>query len=75
MLRERHRVSLYVFDSKRVPLHANRLKARHIGARNVYVGNMRGYSVAASERNGVGYVLTSDLPDDESAKLVLTASR
>ncbi len=75
MLRDQHRVSLYVFDAKRVPLRANRLKPKHVGARNVYVGNMRGYSVAASERDGVGYVLASDLPSDESAKMVLAAAR
>ena len=74
-VRDRHRVSLYVFDAKRVPLRANRLRPKHIGARNVYVGNMRGYSVAASERNGIGYVLASDLPDDETAEMVLMAAR
>ena len=75
MLRNKRRVSLYVFDAKRVPLRGQRLHPRHMGARNVYVGNLRGYSIAASERNGIGYVLTSDLPDEENAKMVLAAAR
>jgi len=41
----------------------------------VYMGRVRGYSVAASERNGIGYAMASDLDDDENARLVLMAAR
>lgn len=74
MLRDKRRMTLYVFDSKRIPLRAQRLKHRHIGARNVYVGKLRGYSVAASERDGIGYALASDLSDEESAELLVAAA-
>jgi hypothetical protein len=41
----------------------------------VYVGRLRGYSIAAAEERGVGYALASDLNDDESAQLMLAAVR
>jgi len=75
MLRQRHRVTVYVFDPARVPLRANRLSQRRYGARDVYVGHVRGYAVAASERQGVGWAIASDLSNDESAQLLLMAAR
>lgn len=75
LLRDRHRVTLYVFDPTRMPYRDDRLQRRLIGTDPVYVGHVRGYAVAASERRGVGYALASDLSDDESANLVLLASR
>jgi anti-sigma factor RsiW len=75
ILRNRHRLTVSQFDSNRVPLRAERLQARSYGGIPVYVGHIRGYSVAASERDGVGYAIASDVSDDEAAKLVLMASR
>ncbi|MBW2452876.1 MAG: zf-HC2 domain-containing protein [Deltaproteobacteria bacterium] len=75
VVRDRHRVTVYVFNPKQVPLKATRLQKRKIGERQVYVGNVRGYSVAASERNGIGWALASDLNDQENAELVLSAAR
>ncbi len=75
VLRDRHRVTVYVFDPRKVPLKGKRLQERKIGERQVYVGNVRGYSVAASERNGIGWALASDLNDQENAELVLSAAR
>lgn len=75
LLRKRHRVSVYVFDPARVPLKANRLRPRRYGSRHVYVGQVRGYAVAASEQNGVGWALASDLSNDESAQLLLVAAK
>lgn len=69
-----HRVTVYVFDPRAMPMHATRLRPRVVRERPVFVGNLRGYSVAAAEtRNGVGYALASDLDDDQSAQLVLAA--
>ncbi|UQA61251.1 anti-sigma factor family protein [Polyangium aurulentum] len=69
-----HRVTVYVFDPRAVPMQATRLRPRVVRERSVFVGNLRGYSVAAAEtRNGVGYALASDLSDDQSAQLVLAA--
>jgi anti-sigma factor RsiW len=75
VVRSQHRVTMYVFDPRRVPVRPRALEERQFGHRNVYVGHIRGYSVAASEQNGVGYALASDLSDDEAAKLVLMAAR
>lgn len=76
VVRQQHRVTMYVFDPRRVPVRPRaKLEERQYGARNVYVGHIRGYAVAASEQNGVGYALASDLSDDEAARLVLMAAR
>jgi hypothetical protein len=64
-----HRITVYVYDSSRFPLRA-RLEPTVVGNVPVYVGTRRGYSIAATERRGVGYALASDLPDPESAELI-----
>ena len=68
-----HRVTVYVFDPRTVPVQATRLEPRLVRERPVYVGHIRGYSVAAAERRGVGYALASDLDDDKSTDMVLAA--
>lgn len=65
-----HRATMYVFDAQTVPLQRTRLQPRVVKEHPVYVGNVRGYSFAATERAGVGYALATDLDDDTSAKLV-----
>ena len=75
VLRNSHRVTVYVFDPQRVPMQARLLQARDVGTHHLFVGRLRGYSVAASAGNGVGYALASDLTDEESSKLVLAAAR
>ena len=75
IVKNRHRVSLYVFDPKLVPLKAKKLAHRRVKTQEVYVGKVRGYSVAASEQSGVGYALASDLSDDKNTELLIMASR
>ena len=78
VVHDRHRVTMYVFDPRRVPVSAARapfLRTRSMGTHAVYVGHIRGYSVAASESQGVGYALASDLGDEESAELLVVAAR
>lgn len=70
-----HRMTVYVFDPRTIALKATRLKQRVVRERPVYVGKLRGYSVAAAEKGGVGYALATDLDDDRSAQLVLTAAQ
>jgi len=70
-----HRMTVYVFDPRAVVMQATRLQPRVVRERPVYVGKLRGYSVAAAEKGGVGYALATDLGDDRSAQLVLTASQ
>jgi anti-sigma factor RsiW len=78
-LANNHRVTVYVFDSRKMPVDATRLQPRFVrgrgGERPVYVGTMRGYSVAAAERAGVGYALASDLGSDQSSELVLAVAQ
>ncbi len=64
-----HRVTLYVYNSERVPIQ-RRLRERSSYREPVYVGYKRGYSIAATERRGVGYAIATDLSDLESAELV-----
>lgn len=64
-----HRVTLYVYDSSRVPIE-KRLEQRLVGDEPVYVGSRRGYSIGAIERRGVGYAMASDLNDAETAEIV-----
>ena len=71
---DRNRVTLYVFDPARIPMQANRLSPRTIGSTRLYVGRVRGYAVAASERDGVGYALASDFGDEESARVLIQAA-
>lgn len=65
-----HRATVYVFDPQELPLQRTRLQQRLVKERPVYVGNVRGYSFAATERSGVGYALATDLDTDLSANFV-----
>ena len=68
-----HRVTVYVFNPRTVPVEAMHLDRRLVDQRSVYVGSLRGYSVAAAKHSGVGYAIASDLDTDESARMVLAA--
>lgn len=68
-----HRVTVYVFNARVVPLKAMPLEPRVVNDHAVYVGNLRGYAIAAAEQRDVGYAIASDLGTDESAELVLAA--
>ena len=68
-----HRVTVYVFDPHAVPVQATRLEPRLIRERPVYVGHVRGFSVAATEQRGIGYALATDLDADKSTDMVLAA--
>jgi anti-sigma factor RsiW len=70
-----HRISIYVYDPRRIATSPSRLHAKVIGNKPVYVGDVRGWSVAAAERPGIGYAIASDLGDDESAELALAATQ
>jgi anti-sigma factor (TIGR02949 family) len=64
-----HRMTLYVFDSERFPLNT-RLTKRVVRNEPVYTGYKRGYSIASTTRRGVGYVVATDLNEDEGAEIV-----
>jgi hypothetical protein len=70
-----HRLTVYVFDASVIKMRQTRLRpriVREVPAREspVYVGEMRGFSIAASERSGVGYALASDLDEDNNVQMV-----
>ncbi|WP_434043423.1 anti-sigma factor family protein [Sorangium cellulosum] len=75
VVRGNHRVTVYLFNSRAVPVQKAQpiLQPRVVRERPVYVGKINGYSVVAAERSGVGYALASDLGDDLSTQLVLAA--
>lgn len=64
-----HRVTLYVYNADRFPLRAT-LEPRVVRNQAVFIGTRRGYTLAAIERRGVGYAVTTDLSDRESAELI-----
>ena len=68
-----HRVTVYVVDPHVVPLQHTKLQRRQVSAgpmAPVYVGHMRGFSVAAAERSGIGYALATDFDEDKTARMV-----
>ncbi|MFO0762802.1 MAG: zf-HC2 domain-containing protein [Byssovorax sp.] len=75
-MRGGHRLTMYVFNPAVVSVRTTRLEPRmEPEKRVVYVGHVRGYSVAAGEERGVGYAIASDLSDDENAEVALAAVR
>ena len=64
------RVSVLVYDAEKIQVNQNaNLSPRSIGTAEVRVGREKGYSVASTQRAGVGYLLASDLDPDRSAAL------
>jgi anti-sigma factor RsiW len=63
------RVSIYVYDARKIQVGTSSLAPRSVGTAEVRVGREKGYSVAATEREGVGYLLASDLDPDQTAQL------
>jgi anti-sigma factor RsiW len=62
------RFSVLVYDAQKIEVSAN-LAPRAVGTAEVRVGREKGYSVAAAQRAGVGYLVASDLDPDKSAQL------
>jgi anti-sigma factor RsiW len=72
--RDSHRLTVYVYNPARIPLHAS-LERRMFREEAVYERNWRGYSVAAQLRHGVGYAVATDLDEARSAELVRAITR
>jgi anti-sigma factor RsiW len=69
------RVTVFVFDGQLVP-HENDGAVRRAELPNhqsVYIGNAHGYTVAFSEHDGVGYAVASDLPTQDTIRIVESA--
>lgn len=69
-----HRVTVYVYDPRRINAESHILRKQNVRNAPVYVGRHLGYNVAATEKQGIGYALASDLGDEESAELVAAAA-
>jgi anti-sigma factor RsiW len=67
------RVSVLVYDAAKIQVGTANLAPREIGTAEVRVGREKGYSVAVTERGGVGYLVASDLDADKSAQLAAMA--
>jgi anti-sigma factor RsiW len=63
------RVSVLVYDAEKIQVGTANLAPREIGTAEVRVGREKGYSVAVTARDGVGYLVASDLDPDKSAQL------
>lgn len=63
------RMTVYVYDPRKVSVHGS-LPERLVGNHAVYVGEWRGYTVAAKENHGIGYAMASDLDDATTAELL-----
>jgi anti-sigma factor RsiW len=63
------RVSVIVYDAQKIQIGTANLSPRAIGTAEVRVGREKGYSVASTQRAGVGYLVAGDLDPDRSAQL------
>jgi len=63
------RVSVIVYDAQKIQIGTANLSPRAVGTAEVRVGREKGYSVASTERAGVGYLVAGDLDPDRSAQL------
>jgi anti-sigma factor RsiW len=70
---EVRRVSVLVYDPRRIQVHGGELVPRAVGTAEVRVGRSNGYSVAVTQHAGVGYAVASDLGADKSAQLAALA--
>jgi mycothiol system anti-sigma-R factor len=63
------RVTIFVFDPQRIRLRGNMLSPRYVRAhgedRVIFMGRAKGYPLAAFERDGVGYAVSSDMTDHD----------
>src|SRR5262249_13846445 len=70
--KETRRVSVIVFDPRRIQVEdMDDLQPRPVGSSEVQVGRANGYSVAVTQRQGVGYAIASDLDEAEMAELAV----
>lgn len=64
------RMSVFIYDPRKIQVTGPSLAARAVGTGEVQVGRADGYSVVVTERGGVGYVLTTDMDPEASVHLV-----
>lgn len=68
----RRPMTLFVFDPTGLRVTAGESR-RRVGDRDVFVAHNRGYTVVTIVRDGVAYVYTSDLSEDELLRVMMSA--
>lgn len=66
------RVTIFVYNPRAIHV-GTHLAPRAVGTAEVRVGQTDGYSVAVTQRGGVGFAIASDLDPESSAQLALAA--
>ena len=69
------RVTVFVYDPRKIQIGGANLSARSVGTAEVRVGQTDGYSVAVTQHGGIGYAMASDLDPESSANLVSAVER
>lgn len=67
------RVSVFIYDPRRVQIGNPNLAPRAVGTAQIQVGQAGGYSVAVAQHRGVGYAVASELDPESSARLAADA--
>jgi anti-sigma factor RsiW len=67
------RVSVLVYNPQNIRINDADFTPRAVGTAQVRVGTSRGYTVAVTQRGGVGYAVASDLDADRSAQYAAMA--
>ena len=68
------RLSVFVYDPRKIRIVGPGLSPRAVGTSQVQVGQENGYSVAVTQNGGVGYAVASDLGTDQSAEVAALAN-
>ncbi len=70
------RVSVFIYDPRKIQVESSDyLQPRAVGTAQVRAGHVNGYSVAVTQKGGVGYALASDLDQERSAELAALADQ
>ena len=69
------RVTVFVYDPRKIQVGSAHLSARAVGTAEVRVGQADGYTVAVTQHGGVGYTIASDMDTESSANLVAVVDR
>jgi anti-sigma factor RsiW len=68
------RLSIFVYDPRKIQISGAGLAPRAVGTAEVQVGQESGYSVAVTQNGGVGYAVASDLSAEQSAEVAALAN-
>jgi anti-sigma factor RsiW len=63
------RVSMFIYDPRKIRIGCNDCAPRAAGTAQVQVGRAGGYSVAVTQKEGVGYAVASDLDAEHNFEL------